>query len=129
MSINALYRIFGPDDELFYIGITRDPISRIGDHRRTKSWAGRIAYITFEYFDSREELVRAERNAILNEGPLYNGSWNRPGTAIPDDFDEDEGWVIEEYDGPEPERSEAEIAEGRAAAEVMGRFLRESGDA
>lgn len=81
MTETALYRHFGPDDELLYIGIATNALRRMSGHA-TAQWAHRVRRITIEMHPSREAALRAEGEAIHAERPLYN----RCAKASPPDF-------------------------------------------
>lgn len=49
-----------------------NPPDRFKSHRDTKAWWRLVSGITVENYDSREDLVKAERRAIKVESPLYN---------------------------------------------------------
>jgi predicted GIY-YIG superfamily endonuclease len=70
----ALYRFFGPDGELLYVGITKNPSVRFADHSRTyaMSWWPRAVALTVEWHPTRTAAGRAERAAIRAEEPLHN---------------------------------------------------------
>ena len=67
-----LYRIFGEDRRLLYIGIARNARRRIYQHKSTARWAHEIRRHTIEDFDTREAAVDAEARAITWERPAYN---------------------------------------------------------
>jgi predicted GIY-YIG superfamily endonuclease len=71
-STFALYRMFAADGRLIYVGQTSDPGTRVGMHRRSKDWWREVASIQLAHFDTREDLLRAEREAIETERPQYN---------------------------------------------------------
>lgn len=68
----VLYRFFGADETLLYIGITSDPGQRVQQHAATKNWWGEVLTILMEHHPDRESLLLAERDAIIAEGPRYN---------------------------------------------------------
>ena len=68
----TLYRYFDGDGKLLYVGITGDNVKRQSQHRRNAFWFGQIASATFEHFNSREEAIEAEREAIQTELPEFN---------------------------------------------------------
>jgi predicted GIY-YIG superfamily endonuclease len=68
----ALYRHFSADGELLYIGISLSVLHRIGQHSKHSSWFNKIARISIENFDSREEAKSAEQRAIEKEKPFFN---------------------------------------------------------
>ena len=69
---HALYRAYGVDDLLLYVGITLNPGSRLPTHREQAAWWKRIVRIEIEWHFSRSEAVDAENAAIATEGPVYN---------------------------------------------------------
>jgi hypothetical protein len=73
---NVLYRMFDADNNLLYVGITFNPQSRFTSHRRDKDWWRDIARISLSHYECRVDLAEAERQAILEERPLYNVSLN-----------------------------------------------------
>jgi predicted GIY-YIG superfamily endonuclease len=75
-EMHCLYRFHGPGHDLLYIGITMNPPERFRDHRDSKWWWIDIRMITIEHFDSRADLLAAERRAIYAEKPFYNITHN-----------------------------------------------------
>jgi predicted GIY-YIG superfamily endonuclease len=71
-SVFVLYRFYGTDDSLLYIGLTRNPAKRLEQHAGGKSWWTDVARIEFEHFSSLTELREAEREAIQTEKPAHN---------------------------------------------------------
>jgi DNA-binding transcriptional regulator YiaG len=68
----ALYRHFDATGALLYIGISLRPGNRLSEHLTGSAWAGDIANVTLEWFDSFEVAFNAERRAIIQEKPLHN---------------------------------------------------------
>jgi hypothetical protein len=68
----ALYRFFGADDQLLYVGITDRLGERWSTHMRTKPWWPKVRRQTSEWYDTRTAAADAERLAIREERPLYN---------------------------------------------------------
>ena len=68
----ALYRIWGNDDQLLYIGISKSALGRLGQHLTEKTWSADIANVTIETFPTRELAAAAEIAAIKAEKPLHN---------------------------------------------------------
>lgn len=68
----ALYRLFGADGTLLYVGVTRDIPSRFAQHEVYKPWWPRVARKTMTWYGSRNEALTAELAAIADEGPLFN---------------------------------------------------------
>jgi predicted GIY-YIG superfamily endonuclease len=78
----ALYRFYDSDDELLYVGISRDPAERWKQHR-DKPWWREVAMRVIEWHDDRVTAERAERKAIRSEGPRYNIQHNPRPAAKP----------------------------------------------
>jgi predicted GIY-YIG superfamily endonuclease len=83
MADHALYRFFGQGGQLLYIGITRDPSSRWGQHRGDKPWWFEVQRIEIESLPDRASALKAERLAIQSEKPRYNVVHNRRTSAAP----------------------------------------------
>lgn len=73
---HVLYRFFDATDVLLYVGITVDFTARFAQHRAEKEWIGQVANIRLEHYPNRGEALKAEREAILREKPLWNGTHN-----------------------------------------------------
>lgn len=73
---HALYRFFDRSDVLLYVGITVDMGARFKKHGGDKPWWPQIDHIGIEWFETRQEALEAERNAITEEQPLYNTTHN-----------------------------------------------------
>jgi hypothetical protein len=84
---HALYRFFGADGALLYIGITASLPNRLARHKEDKPWWCDVADIRVEHFQSRRAVLEAERAAIVAEKPLHNVRHNgltaRPAPASP----------------------------------------------
>lgn len=78
-----LYRFFDGDGRLLYVGISSNAIRRLRQHATSASWFDFVRRITIDPIGSREDALRAERDAILNEKPVYNVQWNVPSSAAP----------------------------------------------
>ena len=72
-----LYRYYNKENELLYVGVTADNTKRESQHRRDSFWFGEIATAKYEYFDSRQEVLQAEAEAIENEKPKHNVKHSR----------------------------------------------------
>ena len=92
----ALYRIFGGEDVLLYIGISKNFGARWSAHGRTQPWWPQVERRTIVWYDTWAEAKAEETAAIKAERPRYNiaeahrNPWNaprsdgRPRTAEPD---------------------------------------------
>jgi len=68
----SLYRLFGADDELLYVGVAGNPGRRFEQHRKDKPWWGEVITVTLEHFPTRPDALAAEVTAIEEERPRYN---------------------------------------------------------
>lgn len=78
----TLYRYFDADGTLLYIGITSVMVQRSNQHVRASMWWPLARTCTLEHFDTTEEVLEAERRAIIAERPPYNRQhhpvWDTP---------------------------------------------------
>lgn len=65
----AVYRCYDVNDSLVYIGSSNDPPDRVSAHRAR---GVPVARWTAEWFDSRDEALTAETEAIAAERPPFN---------------------------------------------------------
>ena len=73
----ALYRHFDAKGNLLYIGISASAMARMCQHKQAAyKWTDDIATMTVEWLDSRYSALRAERDAIIAEKPMYNINHN-----------------------------------------------------
>lgn len=75
----CVYRAYGADGRLLYVGISMNLDGRLTKHRRAAWWPS-VVEITVQWFDGREAAKAAERLAILNEQPLHNVT--RPNSTV-----------------------------------------------
>lgn len=76
VSQNALYRYFDAADRLLYIGKSGNVAARNSGHIKRSEWIQFAVRSAFERFPTPEELVKAEREAIEAEGPVFNIQYN-----------------------------------------------------
>lgn len=74
----AVYRIYGADSELLYVGITKDFGARWAQHAAKQPWWPEVARQTVDWHESREAALAEEARAIKAEGPRHN-SWRTAG--------------------------------------------------
>lgn len=77
---HALYRFFGEGDALLYVGLTVHLPTRLVDHHDKKPWWRQVERMTVQWWPSREAVVAAERQAIIDEKPIHNIQHNRRGS-------------------------------------------------
>ena len=68
----ALYRMWGNEGQLLYVGISKSALSRLGQHLTEKPWAADIVNVTIETYSTRELAAAAEVVAIKTEHPVHN---------------------------------------------------------
>lgn len=67
-----LYRHFDREGALLYVGVSLSAIQRLGQHADHSHWYSSIARVEIENFETREEVLAAERKAIVQENPRHN---------------------------------------------------------
>ena len=73
MGRTALYRVFDADDQLLYVGISRNPNGRFANHATRKPWwRETVASIEITWLATRALAHEAEALAIRDEDPIYN---------------------------------------------------------
>jgi predicted DNA-binding transcriptional regulator AlpA/predicted GIY-YIG superfamily endonuclease len=72
MHATSLYRHFDREGRLLYVGISMNVFARLAQHRRESHWYSQITRVEIEHFDSREEVLAAEGEAIRGEKPLHD---------------------------------------------------------
>lgn len=69
----ALYRLYDSSEALLYVGISTYPDERFKQHAGDKAWWHHVARREIAWLDSRDEALKAEAEAMVEERPLYNG--------------------------------------------------------
>lgn len=67
-----LYRLYAEDGTLLYVGVTQCGQERFAEHRKSKPWWPQVASHTIQVYESRTDVLLAERHAIYREKPLHN---------------------------------------------------------
>lgn len=67
-----VYRLFGDNDELLYVGCTAYLAERLATHRQQKPWWREVRRYTATSYWPRAEALKAEWEAIQTERPKYN---------------------------------------------------------
>lgn len=70
--MTQLYRHYGADGELLYVGISLSAINRLIQHSDGAAWFPRITKVEVEKFEDREAAIEAEIRVIKEERPLFN---------------------------------------------------------
>lgn len=68
----ALYRHFGADGALLYVGLSATPLRRTREHVAGSDWRDLISRVEIEYLHTRADAEAAERAAIKAEAPRFN---------------------------------------------------------
>jgi predicted GIY-YIG superfamily endonuclease len=72
MSAASLYRHFDKSGALLYVGMTIGLQGRLKTHARKAPWFNEVQNITVERFETRDQAITAEREAVRKECPKYN---------------------------------------------------------
>jgi excisionase family DNA binding protein len=67
-----LYRHFDSSNNLLYVGISINAVSRLSQHKQASHWFDEIVRIEIQKLPDRETALEAERKAISEERPLHN---------------------------------------------------------
>lgn len=80
----GLYRFYGPNRELLYVGISRELMVRWSAHRNTAKWWTRVAFVAVSYYPSGCPVGSgtAERASIAHEKPAHNKDHANPSSAV-----------------------------------------------
>lgn len=68
----ALYRQYADDNSLLYVGISLNAQNRLSQHYKGSAWFTEVTDVKIEWFDTREEALKAEVDAIRAEKPKCN---------------------------------------------------------
>jgi hypothetical protein len=74
----AVYRVFGEEHLLLYIGMTNSIPIRWNGHEAVQPWWDELRSLTVEWYESRPEADAAEEAAIRAERPKYNVTYLKP---------------------------------------------------
>lgn len=110
----ALYRHYGPERKLLYVGVSLNAVARLAQHKNYSQWFGDIRRVTVEWFDSREEALAAERAAVAAEKPFYNKNLKRhtaPSPPEPPQARSEEDRLVWRVVGLRPIMSPHEVAD------------------
>ena len=69
---HSLYRFYGDDGALLYVGISANPAARFARHSDDKAWWEEVRGIGMEPYPDRDSVLAAEARAIEVERPRYN---------------------------------------------------------
>lgn len=76
-DLNGLYRLYGCDGSLLYVGISNSPLRRWKQHATTKDWWYSVDVIVLVPFGSLETARLVERQIIRDERPFINIQFSR----------------------------------------------------
>ena len=74
----VVYRHYGIDGQLLYVGTTITAFGRLRRHIDTSRWKAEIAQVEITHYATKEEARDAEKHAIQSEHPLFNVRHNQP---------------------------------------------------
>lgn len=64
--------MFDKDENLLYVGISRNWTNRFATHQEEKAWLPEVSVISLEWYSNRQNAALAERAVIRWEKPKYN---------------------------------------------------------
>jgi predicted GIY-YIG superfamily endonuclease len=67
-----VYRMYGTNDSLLYVGLSVNLSNRISNHVHEKEWADEVMYMKAELFPCRDSAKWAERQLVQRNAPKYN---------------------------------------------------------
>ncbi|MFJ8852345.1 GIY-YIG nuclease family protein [Streptomyces sp. NPDC102437] len=110
----AVYRCFAETGTLLYVGVAEDFGKRWREHAGLKPWWPEVARQTVDWYDSRDEALRVEKEAIQAERPAHNVvhavDRERQPMPAPLPLTAEERARLEQYDdAPDEFMSEAEL--------------------
>lgn len=79
-ELHFVYRVFGADDRLLYVGCTRRPWERFGQHRRQSEWWDQAVRVDWIPAGTLFEAHRLERRIITARRPPFNSHHNSQST-------------------------------------------------
>ena len=85
----SLYRHFDNNGKLLYIGISLSFLNRLGQHAEHAHWFNSIKRVEVEHFETRNDALIAELDAIVKEKPAYNIQHNVSFSNSQKKFNED----------------------------------------
>lgn len=88
-----LYRAYGPENQLLYVGISGNWSERLHSHEKTSEWIERADWVKLERYATREAVEIAERQAIVTEAPLFNKIHNLAFESAKDHFQNIKFWT------------------------------------
>jgi excinuclease UvrABC nuclease subunit len=68
----TLYRVYGDEGILLYIGVSNNFGRRWNEHSRNQPWWNSRRRMTVDWYNTEDEALDAEAHAIFNEQPRYN---------------------------------------------------------
>jgi len=71
-TVTQLYRHFDANGNLLYVGISISAMVRLSQHKDFSPWYADVARVEIENFPTRQDAMRAEREAVRTESPTHN---------------------------------------------------------
>lgn len=68
----ALYRWYGQEGRLLYVGISFNPVARAAGHAESQPWWSLVRTCAVQWYPTRTAAERAEARAIWEEEPVGN---------------------------------------------------------
>jgi hypothetical protein len=91
--MHYLYRAYAPQNQLLYVGISGNWSERLHSHERTSEWMELTEVVKIERYATREDVEKAERQAIITEAPIFNKMHNLSFESAKDHFQKFKFWT------------------------------------
>lgn len=72
MALHCVYYCYNADNEMLYIGCTKQILHRLSQHKSKSAWVRDLHNVRLRWFDSFWDARRFEEKAILRNRPEYN---------------------------------------------------------
>jgi hypothetical protein len=70
--MHSLYRYYSASDVLLYVGISRDPFGRFGQHQLSDKDMAEVRRVNVDWFKDKKSAQVAELEQIKTLNPLWN---------------------------------------------------------
>jgi hypothetical protein len=67
-----VYRIYGANNRLLYVGMSANPLLRLDQHSRASAWADEATSVTIGERKTKADALLEEADAIRSEKPVFN---------------------------------------------------------
>lgn len=72
MTLHCVYYCYNAENEIIYIGCTKNLTNRFSQHKSRSAWVNNVHDVRLRWFGSSGEALMFEERAILRNKPEYN---------------------------------------------------------